>query len=487
MSFLGGWISGGVDQDANTDSRRQTRSQTAANNLNLPTGQPVGVGRGRSRSPSPLPVGQPHNANSAILFSFDSTNLSQRALQQQEQQPRLQAENCEEEEDFPRPHHSNSQVAMTSPQSTEELRLSAAAAVDAANSATAALQAATQFITGLQQQQETLQQLVAQQQQQLQQQSQAKTRKPELPDFDAKNVEIWIRRMTAAYERAGIILAKDKFAYLETKFRVGANPKIDEFLYGPANDTAWNSFLSYLRTEYGRTVRQEAQFLRSQHRRDGRRPSQMLAQLKDKVKRVTVDDILKDIIISSLPGDVQRMMAERVTELTAEQAAVLADSYFDQEGKPLHSTSNSPINNVDSAPTQNNAPEEVDDDADINAINGRRGNFRSGGRGRYNNNNNNNNNNTQFSRPFSDNGFNNNASGPPNRMGVKHRSHPSGASFNASSNSSSTSFNASAAKTPHLCHAHDKFGDAAYSCHPSCSRWPEMQRKQGNGQAGNRK
>ena len=55
----------------------------------------------------------------------------------------------------------------------------------------------------------------------------------------------------------------------------------------------------------------------------------MLAHIMDKVKRVSIDDIVEDIVVSSLPGDVQRIMAEKITDMTAAQAAALADHYFD--------------------------------------------------------------------------------------------------------------------------------------------------------------
>ena len=476
MPLFGGWSSSGADQTgAEQPERRTTRSQTA--NLQLPSSATIpGVGRARSRTPSPRPIG--HNENSAVIFTNDSTNLSQR-VQQQQQQPDLHNSDFEDEEVFQEASAAAPQSSMTSTQTPEEMRSSVAAAVDAANSATAALQAATSFISGMQQQQEQLQQLIALQQQQLQQQQQAsqgRIRKPELPDFDAKNVDVWLKRVNAAYERAGISLAKDKFAFLETKFRVGANPKIDEYLYGPATDSSWSDFVSYIRHEYGRTVRQEAQFLRGQHSRDGRRPTQMLAHILDKVKRVTIDDIVKDIVISALPSDVQRMLAEKITDMTAAQTAAMADHYFDQDGRPLHSPSNAAVSHIPPIPPQSALQEEVTDEAEINAVK-QKGNFRPRGGASSN---------PRSTRPF------NNASGPPNRTGVKNRSSFFGASGGASSNTSSTSFNgASAAAAPNpakksaLCRNHDKFGDNAYSCHPSCPRWPEMQRK-GNGQAGNR-
>ena len=43
-------------------------------------------------------------------------------------------------------------------------------------------------------------------------------KKPELPPFDSKNVLIWIRRVEAAYQRAGIVEPKDKFSWMESIF-----------------------------------------------------------------------------------------------------------------------------------------------------------------------------------------------------------------------------------------------------------------------------
>ena len=452
-------------------TRPTTRSQSRSNaaHLELPVDAVStfnGIARGR-RSPSPLHVG--HNANSAVIFTYDSTNVSQHIIQSQ-----AESEAAGKFDDAV----DDSGAATASMSSIEELRASAAAAVEAANAATAALVAASSLIS----QQASQQQL-----------PQIRTRKPELPEFDRKNIDIWLKRVQSAYDRAGISLPRDKFAFLESKFAVGANPSIDAFLYGPATEEAWSAFTDYLREEYGRTVRQEAQFMRAQHSRDGRKPSQMLAHMREKVKRVTVDDILKEIVISSLPANVQQMIAERVKDLSAEETAAAADKYFDQNGQPLHSHS-PPIQHIDSSQVELTHEDAYDDDGEINAIGGRRSNFRgnsrSGGRSNYSNNNNRSSK-SQF----------NNASGPPNRMGVKNRFMNQGVPNNASSqrplhsgassNASSTA-NASAAAAPlsqvTLCFKHQRFGDKAYDCQQGCSRWPEWQKKQqGNANAGNRK
>lgn len=463
-----GFFSGAENKEGeasgNSEERRVTRAYREQNQLTLQI--PPSLARGR-RTPSPRAPGNAHNANSSIIFAYDSTNLSQAARQRgEEAEAESQFTDNAEFEQFV--HNVSSTTETMATQLTdEEIRSSAATALNAATTATGALETATNLIASLTLQQQQLQTIIQQQQQQLQQQTQVKSRKPELPDFDSKNIEVWIKRVTAAYDRANITLPKDKFAYLETKFHVGQNPKIDEFLYGAATDATWNAFLTYLRSEYGRTVRQEAQFLRGQFSRDGRRPTQMLAHLKDKVKRVTIDDLFKEIVISSLPGDVQRMVVERVQDMTSEQAAAIADNYFDQEGKVIHAT-NPTVHHLDSAPSftpvfQSEAQGDAESDADINAVHGKKGNFRPRNRNHA---------------PF----YANSGAKPKNRGPYNNASAPSsGASFNHSSNSSSKP----TTKTL-LCRNHEKFGDATYNCSPECSRWPEMQRRQGNGRAGNR-
>ena len=440
------------DSQEQQPRRPTTRSQSRdlPAHLDIPV-DPIssfnGAARGR-RSPSPALVG--HNANSRVIFAYDSTNVSERILQSQH-------DNVESSPSVNESSAAPSAATMAAPPaSIEELRASAAAAVEAANAATQALMAATGLVT----------------QQTQQQQHQIRTRKPDLPEFDNKNVEIWIKRVQAAYNRAGISLAKNKFAFLETKFAVGANPSIDEFLYGPANEESWNSYFAYLRSEYGRTVRQEAQYIRGQFSRDGRRPTQMLSHIKEKVKKVSVDDILKEIIVSSLPVEIQQMIQERVEGLSADEAAKVADNYFDQEGRVLHARPSN-IHQVDAS--QNNNDDYDGDEADINAIGGRKGNFR--GPPRHNNNNN------RFSKPFSNGGpsqrNNNNNNRQSNRSLFNPRSSSNGAQSAASSNASSTPHAAaSSSKAPIVCMNHQRYGEKSFTCQQGCAHWPEFQRRQ---------
>ena len=161
--------------------------------------------------------------------------------------------------------------------------------------------------------------------------AQSKAKKPELPAFDKKNVDLWIQRVEAAYTRSNITLAKDKFAFLEPKFPVDFNSVINEFLFGEATEDKWKEFLKYLKDEYGRTVRQQTNTLLSSHSRSGLRPTQFLVNLQEKTRKVTIDDIHKEILLKSLPSDVQHTLLDKLNSMTAKETAIAADKYFDNE------------------------------------------------------------------------------------------------------------------------------------------------------------
>ena len=188
-------------------------------------------------------------------------------------------------------------------------------------------------------------------------------KKPELPTFDAKNIDIWIKRVESAYARANITKAKDKFAFLESKIGVDQDPKINEFLFGEATDEKWTSFLAYLRSRYGRTVKQECSSIIAGFSRDGRRPSEMLAHIRDRAGRVTMDDLFKEIVLQSLPTEIQRSIADKTDSLDAEAAVKLADVFFDKDGLPIHASTSS-VNNVEQG-------EEVEQDEEetVNFVN----------------------------------------------------------------------------------------------------------------------
>ena len=269
-------------------------------------------------------------------------------------------------------------------------------------------------------------------------------RKPEIPAFDKAHIEIWIRRMEHAYTRAGITTAGDKFAWLETKFPVGSNPRIDEFLYGPATQTEWTNFLAYLRKEYGMTKQQKAAIFLDGLKRDGRRPSQYMATLEEKTKDVSVDDIKKEMMLRELPADVRRMLQERIETLSAKDAAQIADNYFDADGRPKNHSNTESINEI----TTQLQDIEIDE-SDVHAIGSR-------GPPRQN-------------RP------------PAPRSAGKKPTYATSAARQQPTKRDSNTRNPQ--KGGKLCRSHFKFGDDAWNCEVGCPRYNEK-RQPGNGSAG---
>ena len=140
----------------------------------------------------------------------------------------------------------------------------------------------------------------------------APKKKPDLPPFDKKNVDVWIKRVEATYLLANITEPRDKFAYLQCKFDVSFNPRINTFLYGDVSAEKWEEFLDYLREEYGPTIRQRAQRYIQDFPRNGQRPSQHLALLQEETKDVTIDDIQKEIVLKGIPSHIRQIMGREV-------------------------------------------------------------------------------------------------------------------------------------------------------------------------------
>ena len=299
-------------------------------------------------------------------------------------------------------------------------------------------------------------------------------KKPELPPFDSKNVLIWIRRVEAAYARVGVVEPRDRFAWMESIFQVGLDPQIDSYLYGTNTLQDWEAFIEYLKMQYGPTMRQKAQKLMGDIPRHDLKPSQYLLRLKDDVKDVEIDHILKEHVLKSIPPRIREIMGKEVEGLTAEQVAKQADDFFDRQGRPTEKTSN-PINQISSssnASSTNTAAAAApappsssftsafsdDDDAEINFV--RRGGQRNNDRGRSGN------------------------------RGQRSRSRPA---FNRQPNSSSTgsfsnSSSTSAAFAAGTCRWHRRFGDKSLKCTTDCPLFKTFSanQKQGNGQGGRR-
>ena len=191
-------------------------------------------------------------------------------------------------------------------------------------------------------------------------------RKPKIPQFDKANIEVWIRRTENAFTRATISTPQEKFAFLETKFPCSFNPRINEYLWGEATPEKYKEFLDYLRKEYGPTKQLKASIIIDGFKRDGRKPSQYAAALNEKTKDITIEDIKKEMLVREMPIETRRMLQERIEGLSFQEAAVIADAYFDQEGRPRFQ--NTSINHIQDTELENDSP----DDDGINAVNLRR-------------------------------------------------------------------------------------------------------------------
>ena len=282
-------------------------------------------------------------------------------------------------------------------------------------------------------------------------------KRPELPDFDASNIDIWVKRVESAYIRSNIVKPSDKFAFVETKFPVDKDPTINQFLYGESTEQNWQNFMTYLKDRYGKSPRQQTKTFLRGFQRDGRRPTDMMVHMKDQTQKVTLDTLYKEMLFSSLPADIQRAMADKVETLDADATARLADSYFDKDGKPLVPSSS--INSVE--PLVEEVDEELQE-TDVNAA-FRRSQTSSKPQGRK--------------APF--------------RQGFRGPSH--GQTSNApSTGSASASASASASSKPSgksglkkICRFHLKFKEKAFSCEQGCVHWDSM-KEAGNARASHR-
>ena len=280
-------------------------------------------------------------------------------------------------------------------------------------------------------------------------------KRPELPDFDASNIDIWVKRVESAYIRSNVTKPADKFAFLEPKFPVDKDPTINKYLYGESTEQTWREFMSYLKDRYGKSVQQQTKTFMRGFQRDGRRPTDMMVFMKDQTQKVTLDSLYKEMLFSSLPADVQRAMADKMETLDADATARLADSYFDKDGKLLVPSAS--INAVEQP------LEEVDEELQETEVNAafRRHQAPSKPQGRR--------------APFRQ-GFRGQSQGHAS-------SAPSTGSAAASASSSSKPTGKSGLKN--ICRFHLKFKEKAFSCEQGCVHWDSM-KEAGNGSTSHR-
>ena len=78
------------------------------------------------------------------------------------------------------------------------------------------------------------------------------------------------------------------------------NPKVNEFLCGESTDGTWDQFLEYLQDEYGKTKEQQVALFLKGIPRDGLRPTQHLAKIKDLIKDIQLNDLIKEMVLKDL-------------------------------------------------------------------------------------------------------------------------------------------------------------------------------------------
>ena len=252
-------------------------------------------------------------------------------------------------------------------------------------------------------------------------------------------------------------------------FQVKLDPQIDAYLYGSNTAQDWADFLAYLKLQYGPTIRQKAQKLMGEVPRHDLKPSQWLLQLKEDVKDVEIDHVLKEHLLKTIPSRIREIMGKEVENMSSEEVAKLADDFFDRQGKPIErqatpvnhvtttpsSTSSLPFSSTSSSTSTFTQAYSDDDESDVNFV--KKGGFRGNDRNRYNN------------------------------RGSRSKSR---SSFSRAPTSSSAASASTDAQTPkqNICRWHRMFGDKSRKCVTDCSKYKAFTAAQssGNGQGGRR-
>ena len=306
--------------------------------------------------------------------------------------------------------------------------------------------------------------------------SQQSMRRPALPPFDPKDIDNWVRRVEAAFDRLSITSPKVKLSNLDEKLSTSGDASINDFLCSPPTQANYDGLIAYLKDKHGRTKSQKAASLIEGTEREGRTPSQLLATMKEKAGNINLDDIFKEQLLRRLPADV-KMHLVNMDDKTAKDVAAAADAFFDKEGKPKNKSSVSGINAVGTPRQQQSAmrqqqptrtaspqpqtyeysmPFDDDDGAEINAVR-----FKHGQRQRVQVNN-------QGGARSQSRGrnFNSNNSGRSQSRGRQYNSNNNDRYGKPSSGSSSSSTPYD--KNSKVCFYHHKFGKEARSCNEPC-------------------
>ena len=448
------------------NERRPTRSSnnlkgTPLSNLTLPSHLPPhrrpGLGRGSPRPNSPLP--EP----SATLFDLDSAETSKESQNEIE-------ERFEDASSDTSPNTSPTMAGLPPPPgpdaTTEEIRHYAECLRESALAFSNSLATTTRLL---------------EQSLTVSNNRGPSHKKPELPQFDMKNIESWIRRVENAFLRVNITDPKLKFAHLESVIAVDLHPTINQLFAGTADQAHYEQLLEFLRKRYGRTHEQQVQSAIEGVRRNGRLPTDLVADFDDKMGKVTLADIKKTHLLNELPRSVRDGLSQQIEKSDYKELAKIADTYFNRDGTLR---SNNTVNSVSSgqtAPPNAGAPitqtetsftqafGSEDSENTVNFVNRQsRNNNSNDTRGGNSGNNNSNNNNRR----------NNSRSRSNNQRGQ------------GSANRSSSRPNRSASRlntnNPNFCWYHNHYQENATNCQAPCSFTASSNQRSGNGRGGRR-
>ena len=315
-------------------------------------------------------------------------------------------------------------------------------------------------------------------------QTQLSLRKPSFPPFDPKDIEQWLRRVEAAFDRLNITSPRFKLAHLDEKL-VDKDPTINDIMSTAPTQENYDKLIAYLRKKHGRTNKQMAESVLQVPSREGRVPSQMWSIMKQKAGTVTLDDIMKMQLMKAMPPVVREQLQTKIKGKTGQQVADMCDEFFGPDGKlveqpvsasginavrPNNNNNDNSNRHPNSALKSNEMPSTSsstsadssttsftsafnDDslDGDVHAVR-----FRQGQKQQFRVANNNNNGRSQSRGPSrSDNNNNNNGR---SRNESRYGSRSSGNNNN----------NSGEKREAKCCFYHVKFGDKANRCEPGC-------------------
>ena len=316
-------------------------------------------------------------------------------------------------------------------------------------------------------------------------------RKPNFPPFDPKNIDQWIRRVNAAFDRLNITSPKFKFAHLDEKIPNDKDPVLNDFMSGAPTQENWDAFIAYLKKKHGRTLRQMATSVLTGTPREGRCPSQLWSVMRERAGTVTLDDIMKEQFMKALPPCVREHMQTKTKGKNGKEVADMADEYFDPDGKLIETPSAaSAINSIRSSNTASSTRPSTSSLKNSNSTNNSNSNSHSNDSGATTSSLDST---TSFTNAFCDDDVDDSdvhavrfrqgqkqSFSVQNRNGRPQSRGPSvgrGGSYNNNNNHRNESRynnnnnNARSNNSNNKCFYHNKFGEKAEKCEPHCSMY----------------